>query len=296
MSDKIEKICNLVDEANELIDPNPDIHELFTLYDHQFFSGVLSSRGCLVEWSKRMTSCAGICVMKRDGHCCIRLSEPLLKLRKRKDLIETLLHEMIHGYLFLTKGPKFMDRDGHGPDFQSHMNRINAMAGTSISIYHNFHAEVRHYKQHWWRCTGPCQLRAPYHGWVKRSMNRAPGPNDFWWKQHAETCDGIFVKVKEPGKPSKSSKTSNNKKSESSESNAAGKSKIDQFFPPENFLDDIDMPGTSQQYDYNDQIQQNDDEISIVAEIEPQPRPVLQQIGNDKQPLFPGKGYRLDGK
>jgi hypothetical protein len=21
-------------------------------------------------------------------------------------------------------------------------------------------------------------------------MNRAPGPNDFWWKQHAETCDG----------------------------------------------------------------------------------------------------------
>lgn len=56
------------------------------------------------------------------------------------------------------------------------------------------------------------------------------------------------------------------------------------------------MPGTSQQYDYNDQIQQNDDEISIVAEIEPQPRPVLQQIGNDKQPLFPGKGYRLDGK
>lgn len=107
MSDKIEKICNLVDEANELIDPNPDIHELFTLYDHQFFSGVLSSRGCLVEWSKRMTrfliycfinkniennlSCAGICVMKRDGHCCVRLSEPLLKLRKRKDLIETLL-------------------------------------------------------------------------------------------------------------------------------------------------------------------------------------------------------------
>jgi hypothetical protein len=56
------------------------------------------------------------------------------------------------------------------------------------------------------------------------------------------------------------------------------------------------MLGTSQQYDYNDQIQQNDDEISIVAEIEPQPRPVLQQIGNDKQPLFPGKGYRLDGK
>jgi len=31
---------------------------------------------------------------------------------------------------------------GHGPEFQSHMNRINSLAGTSITIFHSFHAEV----------------------------------------------------------------------------------------------------------------------------------------------------------
>jgi hypothetical protein len=43
----------------------------------------------------------------------IRLSVPLLKLRPRKDLVETLLHEMIHAYLFVTDGDD--DHDGHGP-------------------------------------------------------------------------------------------------------------------------------------------------------------------------------------
>lgn len=96
---------NLVDEAYELIDPHPDIHELFLLFDQQFFWGTLTSRACTVDWSKRMTrflynfahenekfSCAGICQFHgRSGLCSIRLSEPLLKLRKRRDLIETLL-------------------------------------------------------------------------------------------------------------------------------------------------------------------------------------------------------------
>lgn len=65
-------------------------------------------------------------------------------------------------------------------------------------IYHSFHAEVREYKQHWWRCDGICKNVAPYFGWVKRSMNRAPGPNDGWFESHKNTCGGKFTKVKEP--------------------------------------------------------------------------------------------------
>jgi hypothetical protein len=34
------------------------------------------------------------------------ISIPLLKLRPRKDLVETLLHEMIHAYLFVTDNNK----------------------------------------------------------------------------------------------------------------------------------------------------------------------------------------------
>ena len=133
-------------------------------------------------------------------------------------MVETLLHEMIHAYLFVTQVPIFFhaqlytsldtqnnrDRDGHGPEFHKHMYRINAATGASISVYHTFHDEVAVYKQHWWRCNGPCMKRPPFYGFVKRAMNRAPGPNDRWWAQHLATCGGTFVKVKEPEKQVKS--------------------------------------------------------------------------------------------
>ncbi|GFU29615.1 hypothetical protein NPIL_592711, partial [Nephila pilipes] len=40
-------------------------------------------------------------------------------------------HEMIHAYLFVTENNK--DHDAHGPQFLSHMHRINMAAGTKIS-------------------------------------------------------------------------------------------------------------------------------------------------------------------
>ena len=45
---------------------------------------------------------------------------------------------------------------------------------------------------------GPCQGQPPYFGIVKRAMNRAPGPTDWWWAQHAATCGGAYSKVREP--------------------------------------------------------------------------------------------------
>ncbi|RXN01348.1 hypothetical protein EOD39_7077 [Acipenser ruthenus] len=43
-----------------------------------------------------------------------------------------LLHEMIHALLFVTLNNE--DRDGHGPEFCKHMNRINSATGTKISV------------------------------------------------------------------------------------------------------------------------------------------------------------------
>lgn len=57
---------------------------------------------------------------------------------------------------------------------------------------------MREYRQHWWKCNGPCQFRPPYYGLVKRSMNRAPSPRDPWWSQHQKTCGGTYEKIKEP--------------------------------------------------------------------------------------------------
>ncbi|CAA98538.1 DNA-dependent metalloprotease dvc-1 [Caenorhabditis elegans] len=189
---------SLVDPSFELSDPCPDIHALFIQFDARFFGGSLAC--CEVKWSPRMYACAGICSYEirggRGGLCSIRLSKPLLTLRPRSDLVETLLHEMIHAYLFVKERNR--DRDGHGPQFQAHMHRINQAGGTNITIYHSFHDEVRLYKQHWWRCSGPCRDRRPFFGYVKRSCNRAPGPNDRWWSQHQQSCGGNFLKVKEP--------------------------------------------------------------------------------------------------
>lgn len=128
--------------------------------------------------------------------CSIRLSEPLLKLRPRKDLVETLLHEMIHAYLFVTNNDK--DREGHGPEFCKHMHRINQLTGANITVYHTFHDEVDEYRRHWWRCNGPCQHKQPYYGYVKRATNRAPSAHDYWWADHQKTCGGTYIKIKEP--------------------------------------------------------------------------------------------------
>lgn len=129
---------SLVDPSWEVIDPTPDIHVLFVAFNDRFFSSKLLAVS--VSWSKRMTTCAGICMYQPKGKLCrITLSEPLLKLRPRKDLIETLLHEMIHAFLFVTNNNR--DRDGHGPEFHKHMKRINQDAGKftdSFTIPHLF--------------------------------------------------------------------------------------------------------------------------------------------------------------
>lgn len=47
-------------------------------------------------------------------------------------LFQTLLHEMIHAYLFVTNNDK--DREGHGPEFCKHMHRINRLSGANITV------------------------------------------------------------------------------------------------------------------------------------------------------------------
>ncbi|KAI9091111.1 zinc finger RAD18 domain-containing protein C1orf124 [Phlyctochytrium arcticum] len=143
-----------------------------------------------------MTLCAGMCYYYPGGYCSVRLSEPLLKLRPRSDYINTLLHEMIHAYLFVTQ--QNTDRDGHGPEFMKHAKRINAAAGTNITVYHNFRDEVNHYRVHVWKCNGPCQSLPPFFGTVKRSMNRPPQAADWWFAGHEKSCGGVYEKISGP--------------------------------------------------------------------------------------------------
>eukprot|EP00171_Calliarthron_tuberculosum_P012843 IDg12843t1 len=180
------------------MNPSVTIVELFRKFNKQYFWSAL--QGVFVEFSKRMTSCAGTCTFRgKLGGCRIALSEPLLKYRPRSDLLSTLLHEMIHAYLFLTENIAARDgHDGHGPKFLSHASRINMAERGRVNItpYHSFIDEVNLYRVHHWQCTKCACL-------IKRAMNRAPAPRDLWWPRHQAQCGGDFIKVKEPPKTEK---------------------------------------------------------------------------------------------
>lgn len=110
--------------SDSKLKPNPEvlnapIHELFVEYSTAYFEGIVHNSACMVEWSKRMTLCAGITYEHKNGQCTIRLSLPLLQYLPLKELKETLLHEMIHAYLFITKKQTYLDyqNGGHGPVF-----------------------------------------------------------------------------------------------------------------------------------------------------------------------------------
>lgn len=81
------------------------------------------------------------------------------------------------------------------------------------------------YRQHWWKCNGPCQNRKPYFGYVKRAMNRAPSAQDPWWEDHKRTCGGNYTKVKEPEGYGKKGKKDGKKDVKSSEKKAPGTGK-----------------------------------------------------------------------
>ena len=202
-ADRLSMQGCVVDPRLEDMDPNPDIWHLFRLFDDRFFDGKLKANGVMLGWSPRMTSCAGLCSWNtRAKFCEIKLSQPLLLLRPRGDLVETLIHEMIHALLFVTHQDD--NHESHGAIFHSHMFRINKIAGCNITVFHNFHDEVRFYQKHVWKCDGPCRQRPPYFGVVRRAMNRAPGPRDYWFPRHQASCGGTFVKVEGPEPQSKS--------------------------------------------------------------------------------------------
>lgn len=154
-----------------------------------------------------MLRCAGICELSKDPstnkftRIRLKLSTPLLQYRPRSDTINTLLHEAIHAYFFITTSWKHSrgdDGTGHGVGFQLLADAINNHGSYEVTIYHTFHDEVDSYRTHVWQCDGPCKTQPPFFGQVKRSTNRAPGKADGWWAKHKVECGGTYTKISEP--------------------------------------------------------------------------------------------------
>uniref|UniRef100_A0A1A9VRW9 Protein with SprT-like domain at the N terminus n=1 Tax=Glossina austeni TaxID=7395 RepID=A0A1A9VRW9_GLOAU len=216
-ADHIYRMKNLWHPQCEFLNPTPNIVVLFNHFDNKFFQNRLK---CVtLEWGKRMHSCAGICYSRKycdEKDITVRLSEPLLALRQRKDLIETMLHEMIHAYCFVLHIRE--SNGGHGPQFKKIMNAVNKVTGTNITVYHTFRDEIKSCNLYWWCCNGVCQERSPFYGHVIRTTSDAPGPADIWWAKHREECGGTLMKIKGPPVKlrSKKIKKSNKEKKKSS--------------------------------------------------------------------------------
>ncbi|ORE12881.1 hypothetical protein BCV71DRAFT_268794 [Rhizopus microsporus] len=181
---------------NEIKDTSID--NLFMVFNNLYFSNQLVD--VKVEWSKRMTRSTGNCTGTSNNSCTICLSEPLLKLRPKKDLIETLLtwHEMIHALHFITQVRNGYDE--HGPAFHRETKHISRLAKLNITVSHYFNNEVKCYQTHVWQCDGPCQMKSPYFGIIRRSINRPPQPAGAWYSEHQRACGGNFIKIAEPDK------------------------------------------------------------------------------------------------
>jgi hypothetical protein len=198
-----------LDSINQILandEPFVDINELFSHYNVLYFRSLLLP-GVELIWSKRLTLCAGICELSKDPatgkftRIRLKMSTPLLQYRPRSDTINTLLHEAIHAYFFITTSWQHIrgdDGTGHGVGFQTLASAINNHGNYDVTIYHTFHDEVESYRTHVWQCDGPCRTRSPYFGFVKRSMNRPPGKSDTWWIKHETECGGTYTKIQEP--------------------------------------------------------------------------------------------------
>lgn len=78
-------------------DSTSNIDELFSLLDQKYFQGKLKANGVTLEWSHKVESdTAGYCYeledkIKGSKRCYIVLNRPLLILRPRINVVETLL-------------------------------------------------------------------------------------------------------------------------------------------------------------------------------------------------------------
>jgi len=205
---------------------NFDVYEYYSIYGSIYFEDKLGP--VKLEWSKKMTLCAGVFSVN-NSLPVIRLSEPLLKFRTVKEIKETLLHEMIHAYLFIEQVDQSDDKSGHGFAFKLKMNEINSKTGLNITVYHSFHDEVDYHRKHIWRCDGACREKPPYFGWVKRAVNRPPGKYDRWWNDHIKSCNGTFKKIEDESNKTKDTKSIEKSKKGKTKRISSDNKSIDDF-------------------------------------------------------------------
>lgn len=96
-----------------------ELMEIVNYYNERLFDGKSKVRN--IVWNNRFTRTIGRYTYSNQT---IELSRKHHSINNDKELLNTILHEMIHGYL--DKG------NGHNHKFKSECNRVNRIMGLSI--------------------------------------------------------------------------------------------------------------------------------------------------------------------
>jgi len=126
--------------------PPPNLAAMHAEFNKRYFDGGLHS--FVIQWSNSQTSCSGITFRDRR---LISISRPILgdPRMDRSELVNTVLHEMIHAHLFIEGHDE--DSVNHGPRFRHHMRRINEAGGHRITVDHA--AAARVVPRYGWMCS-----------------------------------------------------------------------------------------------------------------------------------------------
>lgn len=89
---------DIVGPGWELLDPTPNVHDLFETFNRRFFKSKLVN--VQVRWHKDDPTRTASCRNYSDGTIKIALNENLLSLRTRRDLVEVLLVSELSVYAF----------------------------------------------------------------------------------------------------------------------------------------------------------------------------------------------------
>ncbi|MBI4002564.1 MAG: SprT-like domain-containing protein [Nitrospira defluvii] len=142
--------------------PSPEpLLAIWADLNFRYFRGALPP--IRIEWSRRLTSSAGMFVCRigprhafaraiedHGRRRCIKLSAVLLPRHgphQDHETLTTLAHEMIHQWQY----DILKRRPNHGLDFRRMMARMNEQ-GLGITIYHSLGKEVAALAKYAWRC------------------------------------------------------------------------------------------------------------------------------------------------
>lgn len=164
-----------------LTEPVPDLWEVFRSYNKELFSNEI--QGFEVRWCARLKLVAGKTVFRPCPK--ITLSKTLLVGREIRVMVETLLYEMIHGFLFCTTHVNALR---HGEDFIKLMTGINEVTNLNVSILDEGGLDHIAHLQVLWQCTN-CKRE------IVRLKRRTDQPRDRIARLHRQRCHGTWVVV-----------------------------------------------------------------------------------------------------